>query len=156
MLRYDMRFWDKDKKQMIYGAGLSPTQMPIIKHPNGQLEELQGQFVPMICTHQKATNGYIWEADVIECEIPAYLDKDVQFVPAQKARGVMQYNQAQGAFTVNIVSMPQMAGREFKVTKSTIIGCVVANPELLQDSNKQNEQITNQKETQGGDTVAKE
>lgn len=141
MLRYDLRFWDKKEKRMIYGAGLSPNQLPIFQHEDGRLEELQGEFVPMICTHQRAVNGYIWEADVIECDVPAFF---IEGMPASfvKARGVMQYNQAKGSFTVNIMANAQMQGQEFKVTNSRIIGCAVSNPELLQVNPNQNEQIT--------------
>lgn len=139
MLRYDLRFWDKTKKTMIYGAGLSPNQLPIVQHEDGRLEELQGEFVPMICTHQKAVNGYIWEADVIECDVPAFVQDDV-VLSWTKARGVMQYNQAKGCFTVNIVSSQELQGQTFKVANSKIVGCAISNPELLQVNPNQNEQ----------------
>lgn len=145
MLRYDVRFWDKGKKQMIYGAGIAPTQKPIIMHPDGRLEELQGEFVPMICTHQKAVNGFIWEADVIECDIALHLCGMDMPPSLLKARGVMQYNQSKGCFTVNITSSPEMAGQEFTVTNSRIIGCAISNPELLAVNPNQNEQESNNK-----------
>lgn len=150
MLRYDLRFYDKQTKQMIYGAGISPAQKPIVKHEDGRLEELQGEFVPMLCTGQKAVNGYIWEADVIECDVPAFI---VEGMPVSyvKARGVMQYNHGKGSFTVNIMAQQQMQGQEFKVTNSRIIGCAVSNPELLKVNQQNNEQITD--ESKGGDSA---
>jgi len=149
MLRYDLRFWDKKEKRMIYGAGLSPNQLPIFQHEDGRLEELQGEFVPMLNTGQKAVNGSIWEADVIECDVPAFF---IEGMPASyvKARGIMQYNQARGAFTVNIMANPQLQGQEFKVSNSRIIGCAVSNPELLQVKQNQNEQITKNESSEGG------
>lgn len=146
MLRYDVRFWDKANKQMIYGAGISPAQLPIVKHEDGRLEELQGDFVPMLCTGQKAVNGWIWEADVIECDVPAFI---VEGMPVSyvKARGVMQYNHGKGSFTVNIMAQQQMQGQEFRVTNSRIIGCAVSNPELLQVKQNHNEQITENKDS---------
>lgn len=131
MIRYDIRFWDKANKRLIYVAGLSPNQLPIIQHPDGRLEELRGEFVPMINTGQKAVNGLIWEADICECDVPALVENGV-VVSWVKARGVMQYNQGKGCFTLNIVANPEMAGVEFQVTNSRIIGCVLSNPELLQ------------------------
>lgn len=148
MLRYDLRFWDKTNRRMIYGAGLSPNQLPIVKHTDGRLEELQGEFVPMICTHQKAVNGYIWEADVIECDVPALVMEGmpVSFI---KARGVMQYNQRKGSFTVNIQATPQLAGAEFQVTNSRIIGCAISNPELLAVNPNQYEKSTDEEKGSG-------
>ncbi len=141
MLRYDVRFWDKANKQMIYGAGISPAQLPIIKHEeDGRLEELQGEFVPMLCTGQNAKNGAIWEADVIECDVPAFI---VEGMPVSyiKARGVMQFNQRKGCFTVNIFTKQQgMEGAEFTVSNSIVVGCAVSNPELLSVNPNQNEQ----------------
>lgn len=143
MLRYDIRFWDKDKEEMIYGAGISPNQLPIIKRlEDGALQELEGNFVPMICTGQKAVNGHIWEADVVECDVPAFV---VDGVPASyvKARGVMQYSHAKGSFTVNIVANPQLEGQEFKVSNTRIIGCAISNPELLTINPNTNETANN-------------
>lgn len=151
MLRYDIRFWDTKKKAMIYGAGMSPNQKPIVQHEDGRLEELQGEFVPMLCTYQKATNGYIWDGDVIECDVPYFLSPDLP--PAfVKARGVMQFNQVRGSFTVNIASSPETQGQEFQVRNSTIIGCAVSNPELLQiDQNKYENQDTSKSTEKGTD-----
>lgn len=148
MLRYDIRFWDRDKQEMIYGAGISPNQLPIIKRAeDGALQELEGNFVPMICTGQKAVNGVIWEADVVECDVPAFF---VEGVPASfvKARGVMQYSHAKGSFTVNIVANPQLEGQEFKVSNTRIIGCAIANPELLTINPNRNE-TANDKGSEG-------
>lgn len=144
MLRYDVRFWDKANSRLIYGAGISPNQLPIVQHEDGRLEELQGEFVPMLCTHQKALNGVIFEADVIECDIPVYLCGKDMPPSLIKARGVMQYNQQKGSFTLNITAQPEMVGAEFQVTNSRIIGCAVSNPELLTVNPNKNEQITNQ------------
>ena len=123
---------------MIYGAGLAPTQQPIIQHEDKTLEELKGEFVPMICTGQKAVNGKIWEGDVIECDVPAFV---VEGMPVSyiKARGVMQFNQKQGAFTVNIHSNPQMAGVQFTVTNSRVVGDIFSNPDLLKVNPNQND-----------------
>lgn len=140
MKRYDVRFWDKTNKVMIYGAGIAPTQKPIVKHENGVLEELKGEFVPMICTGVlSADRKPIWEADVIECDIPYQISPDMppSFV---KARGVMQYNPIAGSFTVNINSSPERAGDTFQVTNSRIIGNALANPELLEDKQQNYEQ----------------
>lgn len=153
MLRYDFRFWDKNEKRMIHGAGISPSQKPVIVHPeDGRLEELQGDFVPMINTGQKALNGLIWEADIVECDVPAYF---IEGVPASyvKARGVMQFNQRQGTFTLNIVSKQEMAGAEFTVTNSRVIGDVFSNPELLKANPNQNEQEST-KQSNGSEAAA--
>jgi len=149
MLRYDLRFWDTKNKVMILGAGMSPNQLPIVQHENGRLEELQGEFVPMLCTYQKATNGLIWEGDVIECDVPYFIAPDLPptFV---KARGVMQFNQKRGSFTVNIASSPETQGQEFQVKNSTIIGCAVSNPELLQIDHKNYENQNTSKDTEKG------
>lgn len=131
MLRYDFRFWDKNEKKMLYGVGISPSQKPVVVNPeNGSLEELQGDFVPMINTGQKALNGLIWEADIVECDVPAYF---IEGMPASyvKARGVMQFNQRAGTFTLNIVSKQEVSGAEFTVTNSRVIGGVFSKPELL-------------------------
>lgn len=128
---------------MIYGAGISPTQLPIVKHDeDGRLEELQGEFVPMLCTGQRAKNGTIWEADIIECDVPAFI---VEGMPVSyiKARGVMQFNQVKGCFTVNIFTKNEtMGGAEFTVSNSVIVGCAVSNPELLSVNPNQNEQAS--------------
>lgn len=143
MLRYDVRFWDKMAKRMIYGAGISPTQNPIVQNPDGSLTELTGEFVPMICTYQKAVNGDMWEGDVIECDVPFHISPDLppSFI---KARGVMQYNQKIGSFTVNIASKPETNGQMFQVTNPRIIGCAVSDPDLLQVNSNENEN-TNKK-----------
>lgn len=133
---------------MIYGAGISPAQLPIIQHEeDGRLEELQGEFVPMLCTGQKAKNGAIWEADVIECDVPAFI---VEGMPVSyvKARGVMQFNQRKGCFTVNIYTKTEgMEGAEFTVSNSVVIGCAVSNPELLSVNPNQNEQASTKPST---------
>lgn len=144
MLRYDVRFWDKANNRLIYGAGISPNQLPIVQHTDGHLEELKGEFVPMLSTGQKALNGVIFEADVIECDVPVFADQSGKFQSFLKARGVMQFNQQKGAFTLNIAAQSQAVGGEFQVTNSRIIGCAVSNPELLTINPNQNEQITNQ------------
>lgn len=132
MKRYDVRFWDKEKQVMIYGAGLAPTQKPIVRHEDGTLEELQGEFVPMICTGvPDADRKPIWEADVVECDIPVVISPDMP-MSYIKARGVMQYNQRSGSFTVNITSSQERAGATFQVTNSRVIGNALANPELLE------------------------
>jgi len=145
MLRYDVRFWDKINKRMILNAGISPNQLPIVQHGDGRLEELRGEFVPMLCTYQKATNGYIWEGDVIECDVPLSFGDEIPPM-LMKARGIMQFNQARGMFTVNIASSPQTQGQEFHVKNSVIIGCAVSNPELLQ-INQQNYENQNTSES---------
>lgn len=151
MIAYEMRFWDKINKRMIYGAGLSPNQLPIVKHTDGRLEELQGEFVPMINTGQKAVNGFIFEADVIECDVPAFADANGGFQSFMKARGIMQYNQAKGCFTLNIVSSEQRAGGEFQAINSRIIGCALANPELLSvNPNIYEQETTTQQESGEG------
>lgn len=151
MLRYDIRFWDKENKRMIYGAGISPTQLPIVKHEDGRLEELQGEFLPMICTGQKATNGQIWEGDVIECDVPALV---VEGMPVSyvRARGVMQYHTGKGMFTVGILGAQDMQGAEFRVTNSRIIGCAISNPELLQANTQNNEKVA----TDGSESAPKD
>lgn len=132
MKRYDIRFWDKEKQVMIYGAGIAPTQQPIVKHEDGRLEELQGEFVPMLCTGiPSADRKPIWEADIIECDIPVVIAEDMP-MSYIKARGVMQYSQRAGSFTVNITSTQERAGATFTVTNSRIIGNAMANPELLE------------------------
>lgn len=140
MKRYDVRFYDKKQNRLIYGAGISPNQLPLVISPDGAIVELQGDFVPMICTYQKAINGHIWEADVVECDVPV-----MQFegMPPtfMKVRGVMQYNQGQGCFTISINSTPEMQGAVFKVVNTRIIGCALTNPELLSDPNKKANEI---------------
>lgn len=137
---------------MIYGAGLSPNQLPIIQHTDGRLEELKGEFVPMLCTGQQAKNGAIWEADVIECDVPAFI---VEGMPVSyvKARGVMQFNQRKGCFTVNIFSKQEgIEGAEFTVSNSKIVGCAVSNPELLSVNPNHNEQEST-KQGNSGETA---
>ncbi len=133
---------------MIYGAGISPAQLPIIQHEEDRrLEELQGEFVPMLCTGQKAKNGAIWEADVIECDVPAFI---VEGMPVSyvKARGIMQFNQRKGCFTVNIFTKAEgMEGAEFTVSNSVVVGCAVSNPELLSVNPNQNEQASTEPST---------
>lgn len=148
MIKYHYRFWDKVNRQMIENAGISPRQQPIIQHPDGSVEELSGSFVPMLCTFQKAVNGYIWEGDVVDCDIPYQIapDMPLSFV---KARGVMQFNQVGGCFTVNIASKPENQGQSYQVTNVRIVGCAVSNPELLQVSENQNENKTNNKAESG-------
>ena len=131
MRSYDVRFWDKTKREMIYGAGLSPNQLPIIKHDNGTLEELQGTFVPMICTQVLSSDKKpIWEGDIIECDIQITLVEGMSPAPL-KAYGIMQYNNAKGLFSVNIHSKPEEAGKTFQVTNSRVIGDILSSPEFL-------------------------
>lgn len=138
MLRYDLRFWDKDNKVMLTGVGISPNQLPIAMGSDGKLAELRGNFVPMLCTYQKAINGYIWEGDIIECGVPYDLGADMP-TSLLKVRGVMQFNERMGSFTINIASTPETEGRTFQVKNAKIIGCAVSHPELLQISQNQNE-----------------
>lgn len=142
MIRYDIRFWDKEKQQLIYGAGLSPNQKPIVQNPDGSLVELKGNFIPMINTGQRAVNGTIWEGDVCECDIP-FMVEDGVVLSWTKARVIMQYNQGKGAFTLNIVATPEMEGKEFVVSNSRIIGCAISNPELLNINPNQNDSTKN-------------
>lgn len=148
MLRYDVRFWDKVNRKMIYGAGISPTQQPIVQREDKSLEELIGEFVPMLNTAQKAVNGVIWEGDIIECDVPAF---QMEGMPTSfvKARGVMQYNTKQGCFTVNINSNPQLAGATFTVVNSRVIGDIFSNPDLLKVNPNENAQETHNKGSQG-------
>lgn len=131
MIRYDLRFWDKQNKVMITETGISPYQKPLVLQPDGSYKELVGTFIPMICTHQKALNGVIWEGDIIECDVPALV---MEGLPPSyiKARGVMQFVQQSGCFTLNIQSSQEMAGATFQVANSRRIGNVFQNPELLQ------------------------
>jgi len=138
MLRYDVRFWDKDNKVMLEKVGISPNQLPIVINSLGQLEALRGNFVPMLCTYQKAVNGYIWEGDIIECGVPYDLGSDMP-MSLLKVRGVMQFNERLGSFTINIASTPETQGRTFQVKNAKIIGCAISHPELLQISQNQNE-----------------
>lgn len=144
MISYQIRFWDKVNKRLIYGAGISPNQLPIVKFPDGHLEELHGEFVPMINTGQKAMNGVVFEGDIIECDVPMFADQQGKFQSFMKARGVMQYNQGKGCFTLNIFSKDGVVGAEFQAINSRIIGCALANPELLSVNPNVYEQETKQ------------
>lgn len=156
MLRYDVRFWDKANKRLIYGAGISPEQKPLVKNDDGSYTELEGDFVPMICTGQKALNGVIFEADVIECDV-AVLAMEGLPPTYMKTRGVMQFVQATGAFTLNIQSRsPEMEGLQFRVTNSRIIGCVLESPELLKTNKIQNNDSTQIAETSVSASQAKD
>lgn len=140
MLRYDFRFWDNDNKRMVYG-GISADQLPVIAREDGSLIKLVGNFVPMIRTSLKAVNGGIWEGDIIECDMPMY---QIEGMPITyvKTRGVMQYDHRKATFTVSINSSPEMAGVQFQVVNSHIVGNAFANPELLEVSNNQNDKHT--------------
>lgn len=150
MIRYDLRFWSKDEKRMITGAGLSPNQKPLVRQEDGSYRELEGRFIPMICTHQRAVNGLIWEADIIECDIPA-LAMEGMPVSYIKARGIMQFVQATGAFTLNIQAASQeLAGATFQVSNSRIIGNAFANPELLTANKPKHDESNNAQQAEKG------
>lgn len=139
MLKYEVRFWDRDNKKMILGAGMSPRQLPLVKRGDGTYDELQGRFVPMLNTTQKALNGLIWEGDIIECDMPVM---QIEGLPPtfQKLRGVMQFNQQTASFTVNIATKsPAINEATFGVVNSRIVGDVFSTPELLKTIPSQND-----------------
>lgn len=129
MIRYDIRFWDKDNKKMLYGCGISPAQKPLERRGDGSFVELEGNFIPMICTHQRDVNkAFIWEGDILECDVPALVMEGMP-MSYVKARGIMQFVQGTGSFTLNIqTTSMEMAGLNFQVANSKVIGNAFESP----------------------------
>lgn len=129
MLEYKVRFFNHDTQEMIYDCGISPNQKPIRKLENGLYEELEGNFTPMINTGQKALNGVIYEADVLDCKASL----QIASIPSLlEVRGVMQYDPNRGAYMINILDAPSiLLGKDFQVQDATIIGNAFNNKELI-------------------------
>lgn len=129
MLSYRLRFLNVETEEMIYDCGISPNQKPLRKLENGLYEELEGTFTPMIDTGQKAINGTIWEADIIQAETRI----NIAGIPSiAMVVGIMQYDQSKGAFFLNLLDAPTgLTGVSFSVQNSKIIGCALKDKEIL-------------------------
>lgn len=126
MKTVEIRFWDKRANGMIYGAGISPNQRPIIKYTNGEIEELEGNYVVMLKTHIRAKNDILWEDDIVECDVPVW---GGQFL--QKMYGVVKFIPEKGLFTIHIEVDPLRHGEVYQVLNPLKVGDIYTNSELL-------------------------
>jgi hypothetical protein len=129
MLEYKLRFFNHETKEMVYDCGISPNQKPLRKLENGLYEELEGDYTPMINTGQKALNGVISEADILDCQAKLNI---AGLETLLQVRGVMQFDPNRGAFMINIIDAPKiLLGKQFEVQDANIIGNAFLNKELI-------------------------
>ena len=135
MIPRAIRIYDRNAKQMIYpkqgtdrGVFVGMDGYPI-QFDGKQFFKLD-QCIVMYATGLRTVTGeMIWEADIIEADVPLDFGGVVSFI---KKRGIMVWNDRVGNWFVKM-KKSTMSHNRFQITNSIVIGNLYEHKQLLKD-----------------------